>query len=71
MAGEEGDYEELPLGKGGARAYVPRMKSRTLSFVHGKVPCTVSIAVDFAVRDSTDRLAALVDAKLNSGNRPR
>lgn len=71
MAGDDGEFQSIELGTGGAKAWVPRMKARSIAFVHASVPCAVSISVEPGTSDVSDALAAIVERRLGPGTRPR
>ncbi len=71
MAGSDGEFRAIDLGKGGAKAYVPRMKARSIAFVHAEVPCAVSISIEPGTLDVGDALAAIAARRLSPQTRPR
>lgn len=71
MAREGDDYKEVEIGGGGAKLHHHRFASRFLAYSHQLLPCSITLEGENMLEDRLDGLAALVQKRLNSSNRPR
>ncbi len=71
MAREGDDYREVDLGRGGAKLHHHRFASRFLAYSHQGLPCSITLEAENVLEDRLDGLAALVQKRLSSSNRPR
>ena len=73
IAGKDGVYREIDLGKGGAYSEAKVMGESTYSvvFVHESVPCSATVSTSFIKADHVMDLARWVHDRMTEGAYPR